>query len=104
MLKMILAKGGSIGFLATSFYGSDTGNVPGTDSECARFSGCGYDPLQARAAGEGLRYLRRLAPALAEIPSHVQEYAPMINGYGRGPSFEPGSCAFILQVMNLVQK
>ena len=91
MLTGILAQGGSIGFLAMSYYGSDAGNVVGSDSRCARFAGCGYDPRQARVAGEGLRYLRGLAPALADVPLQVQEFAPMLNGYGRGPSFEPGA-------------
>jgi hypothetical protein len=91
MLTGILAQGGSIGFLAMSYYGSDAGNVVGSESRCARFAGCGYDPRQARVAGEGLRYLRGLAPALADVPLQVQEFAPMLNGYGRGPSFEPGA-------------
>ena len=91
MIKGILSKGGSIGFLATSFYGGDHGNIPGSDTPCARFAGCGYDPRQARAAGEGLRYLRGLDPALADVPLQVQEYAAMVNAEGRGPTFEPGA-------------
>ena len=79
------------GFLATSFYGGDHGNIPGSDTHCARFAGCGYDPRQARAAGEGLRYLRGLDSALADVPLQVQEYAAMVNAEGRGPTFEPGA-------------
>lgn len=91
MIQGILSKGGSIGFLATSFYGGDHGNAPGSDTPCARFAGCGYDPLQARAAAEGLRYLRALSPALAAVPLQVQEYAAMVNAHGRGPTYEPGA-------------
>jgi hypothetical protein len=91
ILTGILSQGGSIGFLAMSFYGSDAGNAVGSDTPCPRFSGCGYDPRQAAVAAEGLAFLRGLAPALRRVPLQVQEYAPMINGYGRGPTFEPGA-------------
>ena len=91
MLTGILDHGGTIGFLAMSFYGSDAGNAIESNSKCPAFGGCGYDPRQARVAGEGLRYLRGLDPALADVPLQVQEYAPMLNGHGRGPSFEPGA-------------
>jgi hypothetical protein len=56
--------------------GSDSGNAVGSDASCPRFSGCGYDPQQARVAGEGLALLRGLAPALRDVPLQVQEYAP----------------------------
>eukprot|EP01043_Picozoa_sp_COSAG02_P004041 COSAG02_NODE_102_length_36716_cov_233.851025_21_plen_418_part_00 len=46
MLAGILARNGSVGFLAMSFYGSDAGNEVGSDTACNRFSGCGYDPRQ----------------------------------------------------------
>ena len=59
-----------------SFYGSDSGNVVRSDAQCPRFSGCGYDPQQARVAAEGLVFLRALAPALKDIPLQVHEYAP----------------------------
>lgn len=87
MLQTILAKGGTIGFLAASFYASEHGNEVGTNISCAE---CGYDPRQARAAGEGLRYLRGVAPQLAAVPLQVQEFAAV--GTGRhGISFEPGA-------------
>ena len=91
MLTGILDHGGTIGFLAMSFYASDAGNAIESISKCAAFAGCGYDPRQARVAGEGLRYLRGLDPALADVPLQVHEYTQMLNGHGRGPSFEPGA-------------
>lgn len=77
MLLGILEKGGSIGFLAASFYGSDSGNAAGSVDSCPGFAGCGYDARQAAVAGEGLRFLRTLSPALHDVPLQVMEFAPM---------------------------
>jgi hypothetical protein len=87
MLTSILQKGGTVGFLAASFYAANGGKEVGTNTSCTQ---CGYDPRQARAAGEGLRYLRGIAPPLAAVPLQVQEYAAVGSGQ-HGISFEPGA-------------
>jgi len=91
ILTSILQKGGTIGFLAMSYYGTDQGNFISSNQACPKLAGCGYDPRQARVAAEGLRQLRTIDPALADVTLQVHEFAAMDNGHHHGASFEPGA-------------